>query len=177
MSAKMALLVIDVQQGMFAEDDPVYDGEALLSRLATLIGRARAAGVPVVYVRHGSERADHPLHIGGAGWEIHPTIAPQTGELIVDKRTPDAFHETPLHAELAARGIGRLIVAGIQTEQCVDTTTRRAASLGYDVTLVADGHSTWNLGELSAQQIIAHHNAALGDWFATLQPAQAVVFG
>jgi nicotinamidase-related amidase len=70
-----------------------------------------------------------------------------------------------------------LVVAGIQTEYCVDTTCRRAYSLGYDVTLVQDGHSTWDTPDLCAPQIIAHHNRTLGGWFVTPQAAEAIAFG
>ncbi len=174
MSSDTALLIVDVQVGMFTEADPVYDGQALLERLRGLIGRARAASVPVVYIQHGSTREGHPLQIGTAGWHIHPAIEPQAGELVVQKRMPDSFFETRLDAQLYAGGISRLILTGIQTEVCVDTTCRRAVSLGYKVTLVADGHSTWDRQALSAPQIIAHHNATLGEWFATVLPAEQI---
>jgi nicotinamidase-related amidase len=119
-----ALLVIDVQQGMFAEDDPVYQGAALLETIGGLLARARAAEVPVIYVQHNGGPG-HPLEPGSEGWPIHSAIAPALGEPVVGKATPDSFHETRLQTELEARGIVKLIVAGIQTECCVDTTCRR----------------------------------------------------
>lgn len=176
MSAHTALVVIDVQMQMFDESDPVYDGDGLLQRISRLITRARDSGVPVVYVQHHSERAGHPMAYGSSGWRIHPEIAPMPGELVVAKRTPDSFHETRLGNELARHGISKLVLTGIQTENCVDTTCRRAFSLGYDVTLVSDGHSTWNTDVLTAPQVIAHHNAVLGDWFATVTPHDAISF-
>jgi nicotinamidase-related amidase len=176
MKANTALLVIDVQMGMYEESDPVYRGEALLETIGGLIAKARAAGVPVIYVQHsGSE--GHPLHPQAPGWPLHPAIAPLEGELVIHKHDPDSFQETDLQRELEARGIERLVVAGIQTEFCVDTTCRRAYSLGYDVTLVQDGHSTWDSQEFRAPQIIAHHNRVLGGWFASLEAASTVEFG
>lgn len=172
--SKTALLVIDVQRAMFDEAYPVYEGEALLERLQSLIARARAAGVPVIYVRHG-EGPGEPLAVGTDGWQIHPAIGPEAGERVIDKQTPDSFHETGLQAELAALGVEHLVVAGIQTEMCVDTTCRRAFSLGYQVTLVQDAHSTLDSATLSAPQIIAHHNGVLR-WFSSLQEAAAVRF-
>ncbi len=174
MATDSALLIIDVQNGMFADEYPVHDGEKLLQTLGGLIAQARAAGVPVIYVRHG-EAPGEPLAEGTSGWHIHPAIAPRTDEPIVDKRTPDSFHETTLQQELAARGVTKLIIAGMQTEMCVDTTCRRAASLGYDVSLVTDAHSTWNSSILTAEQIIAHHNKSLR-WFATPVTAAEVTF-
>src|SRR6476659_2662570 len=103
MSNDTALLVIDVQNGMFAQDDPVYQGAELLATIGELLAKARAAEVPVIYIQHN-------------GWPIHPAIAPSEGDPVVRKATPDSFHETMLQAELEARGIVKLIVTGIQTE-------------------------------------------------------------
>jgi nicotinamidase-related amidase len=158
---------------MYEESDPVYRGEELLDTIGRLIARARAAGVPIIYIQH-SGTDGHPLHPQAPGWPIHPAIAPMEGELVIHKQHPDSFQGTDLQRELETRGIKRLIVAGIQTEYCVDTTCRRAYSLGYEVTLVQDGHSTWDSQDLRAPQIIAHHNRVLGGWFARLQAASDV---
>jgi len=175
MSSDTALLVIDVQNGMFVEDDPVHQGAELLDRIGDLLAKARAAQAPVIYIQHNGGPG-HPLEPGGAGWPIHPAIAPAAGEPVVGKATPDSFHETRLQDELEARGIVKLVVAGIQTELCVDTTCRRAAGLGYQTTLVCDAHSTWDSRTLSAAQIIAHHNDALNGWFVTPKPASEIGF-
>ena len=175
MSNDTALLVIDVQSGMFAEDDPVYQGAELLATIGDLLAKARAAEAPVIYIQHNGGPG-HPLEPGSAGWPIHPAIAPAAGEPVIGKATPDWFHETTLQAELEARGIVKLVVAGIQTEICVDTTCRRAASLGYQTTLVRDAHSTWDSRTLSAVQIIAHHNDTLDGWFVTPKPASEIAF-
>lgn len=174
MSGKTALLVIDVQVSMFDESDPVYQGDALLTTIRTLIARAREAGVPVVYVRHG-EGPGTPLERGTPGWQIHPAISPERGDLVIDKETPDSFYRTALQRELEDRGVQRLVLTGMQTECCVDTTCRRAFSLGYEVTLVKDGHSTWNSAGLTAGQIIGHHNQVLR-MFADVQELSAVHF-
>lgn len=174
MKGETALLVIDVQVGNF-ESEPVFGGSDLLTRIKTLITQARAAGVPVVYIQHcGPEGAIDQS--GTPGWEIHPAIAPVAGDIVVQKRHPDAFQDTNLQSELESREVERLIVTGIQTEYCVDTTCRRAYSLGYQVTLVKDAHSTWDTDTLTAQQVIAHHNAVLGGWFTELKKASQVRF-
>jgi nicotinamidase-related amidase len=174
--ADTALLVIDVQVGMFAKDDPVYQGDILLAKISGLIEKARQAEIPIIYVQHGSERKGHPLELGTPGWEIHPAIAPQEGDVIIQKSMPDAFYKTSLQQELEAHSIKKLVLTGIQTELCVDTTCKRACSLDYDVMLVADAHSTWDREQLSAAQIIAHHNSLLGGWFATVKQANEVTF-
>ncbi|MEZ4677777.1 MAG: cysteine hydrolase family protein [Caldilineaceae bacterium] len=173
--AKQALLIIDVQNCMFNPEAPVHNHDVLLANLRTLIDRARSSATSVIYIQHcGPDGAPHAP--GLPGWEIHPAIAPQPGEPIVQKRTPDSFHETTLRAELDSRSIEELVVCGIQTDYCVDTTTRRAASESYGVTLVTDAHSTWGDSGLSAQQIIDHHNQVLGNWFAKLQPTGEISF-
>lgn len=175
MSSNTALLVIDMQACNLEGSAPVYGHGDLLTRVSSLVARARAAGVPVVYVQHcGPEGAvDQP---GTPGWEIHPAVAPVKDDAAIQKRHPDAFQDTNLQHELESKGIERLILTGIQTEYCVDTTCRRAYSLGYHVTLVKDGHSTWNTHHLTAPQIIAHHNDVLGGWFAELRAASEVEF-
>lgn len=173
---KQALLIIDVQNNMFAPPTPVANHESLLVNLQTLLERARAATIPIVYVQHCGEKGDVD-EPGTNGWEIHPAIAPQTEDIIVQKRMPDSFYETLLRAELDALGIETLVIAGLQTEYCVDATVRRACSEQYDVILVGDAHSTWPSGGLSAQQIVDHHNRVLGDWFATLRMTAEVGFG
>ena len=175
MKVKTALVVVDVQLGMFDKDDPVYNGQELLENVGSLIARAREAGVPVVYVQHQGG-SGHPLAPDAPGYPIHPAIAPRASEAVVTKRTPDSFHETTLQAELKARGIEQIVLVGIQTELCVDTTCRRASSLGYGVTLVTDAHSTWDRDKLSAAQIIAHHNDTLDGWFAATKPANEIAF-
>ena len=84
MSSDTALLVIDVQNGMFAEDDAVYQGEGLLATIGDLLAKARAAQTPVIFIQHNGSPG-HPLEPGGAGWPIHPAIAPAEGE---PRRTP-----------------------------------------------------------------------------------------
>jgi nicotinamidase-related amidase len=98
------------------------------------------------------------------------------GDVVVQKQTPDAFHETNLHRELESKGIKKLVIAGLQTEYCIDTTCRRAFSLGYDVILVKDAHSTWDSPRFTAKQIIEHHNHVLGGLFVTLKNEREIEF-
>jgi nicotinamidase-related amidase len=176
MNDKTALVIIDVQLGMFDESDPVYEGSELLNTINGLISQARVLNTPIIYIQHDGEGDDHPLRPDKPGWSIHPAIQPAQSDVVIRKRHPDSFQETSLQNELEALGIRNLIVAGIQTEYCVDTTCRRAYSLGYEVTLVRNGHSTWDTDEFKASQIIAHHNRVLGDWFVTLRNADEIQF-
>lgn len=154
MSNHTALLVVDVQVGLI--EKPVYAADAVLERIAGLIERAHAAGAPVVYVQDKD--------VGGVGsreWRIHPAVAPSAGDLVIRKAWSDSFHETGLRAELEARGVEQLVIVGMQTEACVDTTCRRAVALGYGVTLAADAHTTADNEILPAPKSIEYHNAHL----------------
>lgn len=167
---KSALLVIDVQNEMFQVNDPVYEGDRLLHNLKQLIAKARSGGIPVIYIQHN----DEGLKAGSEAWKINPEITPAMSDTVIQKTRPDSFYRTTLEEELKGQGIEHVILAGMQSELCVDTTCRRASSLGYDVTLVSDAHSTWNNSALTAQQIIDHVNATLR-WFADIKTTEEIL--
>ncbi|WKA56630.1 cysteine hydrolase family protein [Planococcus shixiaomingii] len=171
---KKALLVIDVQNGMFQEGNVVHNGERLLQNLKRLIEQARSAEMPIFYIQHNAP-AGKPLEFGAKGWKIHPEVAPESQDIVIQKTTPDSFFNTSLNEELKIQGIEHLVVTGIQTEVCIDTTCRRAFSIGYKVTLASDTHSTWDTEDLTAQQIIKHHNGVLR-WFADVCPSKDLLF-
>lgn len=156
-----ALLVIDVQVGQI--ERPVFQGNEILARIKNLIDRARSSNVPVIYIQHADD-AGGLFEVGGHGWQIFPVVAPIDNELIISKRASDAFYETPLQTELDSRKIQNLVVVGCRTEYCIDTTCRRATTLGYNVVLAADAHTTTDNEVLSAAQIIGHHNTTLDDF-------------
>lgn len=164
--ANEAVVIIDVQNavldlpGMVRREETTAALKAVTGRIATLIQRARDRSIPVLFVQHNGPPG-HRLEPGLSGWQIRPEIAPAPGEPVVQKSACDAFFETTLAAELESRNISKLAVAGCMTQYCVDTSVRRAVSLGYDVTLIADGHMTADSGELTFDQIIQHHNALL----------------
>ncbi|BCB03682.1 cysteine hydrolase family protein [Bacillus sp. KH172YL63] len=165
---KEALLVIDVQNGMFSSASPVHGGEVLLQHINGAVKYAKTNEIPIIYIRHNGKKGS-PLEKGTEGWRFHERIAPGTGALVVEKKTPDSFYRTGLHQVLKEKQIEHLIVAGIQTEACVDTTCRAAFSLDYKVTLLSDAHSTFDKQGISAEQIISHHNEVLR-WFADTVP-------
>jgi nicotinamidase-related amidase len=174
-----ALLIIDVQVGL-VELMPPEIRASVLPRIETLLSRARASGTPVIYIQHDGLKG-HPLETHTKGWEIHPSIKPFDSEPVVRKRESDSFFETTLQQELEKRGITRLVIAGGMTEYCVDTTCRRATSLGYDVKLASDAHLTGDNAVLTAANIIAHHNFVLdgfgaGDHVITAKPTDQIVF-
>ena len=171
---KTALVVIDAQVNMSDPDYPCYDARGVIGKLRTLIDKAHAADLPVIYIQNNGPEGevDYP-HT--PGWEIDPEVAPAPGDTIIERTTPDSFHETSLGEKLAAGGIKDLVIAGFQTDWCVQTTTRQAVNFGYNVTLVKDAHSTLDGKTRMASEIIAETNAELGE-IATLKEASQVSF-
>lgn len=170
-----ALVIIDVQEALFSiPGNILYKEESFLNNLKLIIEKARVLKIPVIYIQHGI-KSTGLLEVGSEGWNIHHDILPLKQDIIVYKSTPDSFKNTKLKDELDSHNIGNLIITGLQTEYCVDTTCRKAWSLGYNVTLIKDAHSTYDTSYLSAEQIIMHHNRILGDWFVTTKTTEEFI--
>lgn len=157
-----ALLVIDVQQGMFDSDPPIHNGPELISHINQAIQKAREESFPIIFIQHNGPEAS-PLQKGTPGWSIHPEMP--HAKITIEKHTPDSFYQTELQNKLNEWNVNHLVLSGIQTEACVDTTCRRAFAEGYQVTLLTDAHSTFDKDEISAVQIKNHHNQVLR-WFS-----------
>jgi nicotinamidase-related amidase len=153
-----ALLVIDMQLALVTG---AYREQAVLAALVDVTGRARRADLPVIFVQH-NHSTFAPMQQGAPGWQLHPELAAVDTDLRIEKTASDAFYQTSLQHQLDNLGVDTLIIAGMQSEYCVDATARRALSQGFDVVLLADCHTTGD-GALSASDIIAHHNAALAN--------------
>jgi nicotinamidase-related amidase len=151
---KTALLVVDVQNGVVAD---AHDRDTVVANVATLVDKARTAGVDVVWVQHNSEE----LVPDSDQWQLVPELTPAAAEPLVHKQYGDSFEDTELESVLADRGVGRLIVSGAQTDACVRSTLHGAIARGYDAVLVSDAHTTEDLSPYGApppDQVIAHTN-------------------
>ncbi|KAA9131092.1 cysteine hydrolase family protein [Microbacterium caowuchunii] len=142
-----ALLVIDMQRGF---DDLDFWGPTANpdceANVAALVGAWRDSGEPIVVVRHDSDSAGSPLHPGNPGNALVDAVAGAPAALTVAKRVNSAFYGDPdLHAWLQENGIRELVLCGIQTNMCVETTARMAGNLGYDTTVVLDATRTFDL--------------------------------
>ena len=157
-----AVLVIDVQRGLCEGEGASWDGDAVIARINEVTRKARAAGVPVFFIQH-EEPAGGLLVHGTPAWELAKGLHAEAGDQYLRKTATDSFHRTELQARLAPYGATELVICGMHSEFCVDTTTRRALALGFPVQLVADGHTTADKPHLGAAQIIAHHNATLAN--------------
>ena len=155
-----AVLVIDVQTGLFRATPAPFDAEAVVRRINGVTANARQAGVPVFFTQHDGEPGGEDVVPGTAGWKLHPDLVVQPGELVIRKTTCDSFYGTSLEAELRDRSIHTLLLMGYATEFCVDATLRSAASKDFVIIVVADAHTTSDNPVLKAEQVRAHHNWA-----------------
>lgn len=165
-----ALLVIDVQNGVVAG---AFERDAVVANVGSLVEKARREQVPVVWVQH----SDNQLARGSDDWQIVPELAPSDAEPLVPKSYADSFEDTTLETVLSGLGVGRLVVVGAQTDECIRSTLHGAVVRGYDATLVKDAHTTEDLTEWGApppEKVIAHTNLYWGNHKAPGRTAGAV---
>ena len=149
-----AVLVVDVQNGVV---EGAHKRDAVVANIGSLVEKARGDQVPVVWVQHSDEH----LARGSDDWQIVPELTPGEEEPLVEKSYGDSFEETTLETVLSGLGVGRLVVAGAQTDACIRSTLHGAFARGYDATLVSDAHTTEDQTEWGApppDQVIAHTN-------------------
>jgi len=149
-----ALVVVDVQNDVVAN---AHKRDEVIANINTLIDKARASQVPVIWVQH----SDDELVEHSDGWQYVPELQRRDVEPLVHKKYGDSFEDTTLESELAKRGVGRLIVAGAQTDACIRATLHGAFVRGYDTILVGDAHTTEDFSEYGlppADKVIAHTN-------------------
>ena len=149
-----ALLVIDVQEGVVEQ---AYQRDAVIANINTLVEKARAEDVPLVWVQH----SDDQLERGSDRWRLASELHPEPHEPLVEKHYGDSFEETNLEEILAGLGVGRLVVTGAQTDACIRSTLHGALVRGYDALLVSDAHTTEDATQWGAptpDMVISHTN-------------------
>jgi nicotinamidase-related amidase len=149
-----ALLVVDVQNDVVAN---AHQRDEVIANINTLIDKARAERVPVIWVQH----SDDNLPENSDGWQYVPELRREESEPLVHKKYGDSFEDTTLESELAQRGVGRLVVTGAQTDACIRATIHGAFTRGYDTLLASDAHTTEDFSEYGlppADKVIAHTN-------------------
>ena len=154
-----AVLVIDVQQGLCEGPGAAFDCAGTIRRINIVTRHAREVGAPVIFIQHESEGGY--LRHGTEAWQLAKDLEAESTDQFVRKTTPDSFLRTDLESLLEKQQVERLVICGMHTEFCVDTTTRKALALGFSVTLVSDAHTSAGNNTLSPQQVIAHHNTTL----------------
>jgi nicotinamidase-related amidase len=174
--SRRALLVIDMQRGMFAGPDLPYDGARILANINSLVRKAHEARAPIFAARHTGPGGS-PIEPGSPLTQLLPDLLVDAKlDTVFDKTRPNCFHGTPLAGWLADASIDELVIAGMKTQYCVDSTCRAAADSGLRTVLVADAHTCMDTPALLAATIIAHHNATLMGAFVQLRETEAITF-
>jgi len=169
-----ALVIVDIQNDYFPGGaHPLVGPEAAAKNAQQLLEAFRASGEPLFHVQHVWDAPDASfMRPGTAGVEIHESVSPTADEPVIQKANPNSFLETPLEAELRARGVEHVVVCGMMTSMCVDATVRAAVDLGFEATVAHDACATCDLdfaGEtIPARQVHGAFVAALGDGYAVL---------
>jgi nicotinamidase-related amidase len=153
----IALLIIDMQNGMFKDDTPRYESDKVINRINLLSAATRQHHGTVILIQHDGNQ-DNGYVPDTEEWQIIPQIQTEDKDIIVHKTTCDSFYKTNLDNILSENKINSIIITGCATDYCVDTTVRAATSKDYNVIIAKDGHTTADRPYLKAKQVILHHN-------------------
>lgn len=164
---KVALLVVDVQRGLVLQSPFKVDN--IIDNIGELIKKCRTCGIEVVYVQHNGEEGSS-LEKDSEGWQIYNKIAPKNSEKIIDKNKNSAFKDTDLKEYLDEKDIDTIILVGMQTEYCIDTTCKIAYEYGYNIIIPEETNTTFDNEKLTAKDIYEHYNFNIfKDRFATVE--------
>lgn len=175
MPVQRALLILDMQVGLFHGPEQPWQGERVLRNVNRLIDAARSAHAPIFVARHTGPQGS-PIEAGSALWQLLPALAiDPLQDRVFDKTRPSAFWGTSLREWLQQAAIEQLVIVGLKTQYCVDTNCRIAAELGVRPLLVSDAHTCMDTPGLAAEAIVAHHNLTLAA-FAEVCATEGVQF-
>ena len=170
----LGLLLIDIQNDYFQGGKfELYQSEQAANQAKKMLQLFRAHNLPVFHIQHINHSPNAPFFVSNTeGANIHKSVSPKNGEIVIEKHTPDSFYQTTLKSELDKKGINHLVVCGMMTHMCVDTTVRAAVSLGYKITLIEDACATreleWNNIVVPAPIVQAAFMASLNNKFANI---------
>ncbi len=160
----VALIVVDVQKGLFLNENPILNENELIENINRLIGGARANKMPVVFVQHEGKKGES-FEKNSDSWKLHEGLQVESKkDVFIGKRHSSCFHGTGLAEKLRKWGVGQIIICGLKTPYCIDSTVRHGYSKEFKVILAKDAHSTNNTSFLDSNSIINHHNLILSDY-------------
>jgi nicotinamidase-related amidase len=170
-----ALLILDVQVGLVHGPEKPWRCAELLDAINALMDKARHAGAPIFIARHIGPPGS-PIEAGSPLTEVARELNLSGAEVVFEKRRPNAFAMTDLASALRACGATGVVIAGMKTQYCVDSTCRAARDLGFDAVLIADAHTCSDTPLMKAEAIVAHHNATLNGPFCQVVHAGSWCF-
>lgn len=153
----VAILVIDMQVGLFTDETPRYDSEGVVERINALARAIRKNRGIVIFIQHDSPPGE-TFEPESPGWQLLPSLDLQYGDMIINKNSCDSFYNTRLKKVLDQEKVDKLIITGCATDGCVDSTVRSALSHDFNVIVAADGHTTADRPHVDAVTLVNHHN-------------------
>lgn len=178
-----ALVLIDIQNDYFPGGAMELAGSCrAAAKAGELLQAFRKKALPIIHIRHISTRPGSTFFLPDtAGALIHDLVAPACGEPVFQKSNPNSFRETPLLDHLRSRDISQLVIAGMMTHMCIDTTVRAAADYGFACILAHDACATrdlsFNGATVSAENVQTAFLAALNGLFARVLPVEEICAG
>ncbi len=167
-SKRPALLIVDMQVGLFNGPEKPYERERVLEHINQLTRKARKVGAPIFAARHTGPKGS-PIELGSPLWQLLADLdVDEAMDTVFNKTRPSCFFETGLSQHLVEAGVSELVIAGMKTQYCIDTTCRIAVEQGFQPVLVADAHTCMDTPVLQAKAIIEHHNMTLNGPFVKL---------
>jgi len=155
-----ALLIIDVQEGLFCPSPQPYQTNFVISNINQLITNAKQNSVPVIFIQHEN---NGDLSYRSTNWQLYHKVNASIDDIYIRKTTPNSFLRTELLGYLKRYNIEQCIICGYASEFCIDTTVRQAIAFDFNVILVSDAHTTRDKLHAKAEQIIRHHTCTLTD--------------
>ncbi|MEO9849514.1 MAG: cysteine hydrolase family protein [Reichenbachiella sp.] len=156
-NSRKALLVIDMQKGSFTSKTPRFDTEGVVDRINQLAALFRQQGHAVIFIQHDGSSANEFVP-NSEDWELLDGLQVEQTDLLVSKYANDVFYRSELQAVLAEQKADELFMTGCATDFCVESTIQSALAKDYNITVVADGHTTGERPHLTAEQVIEHYN-------------------
>jgi nicotinamidase-related amidase len=175
-----ALLLIDIQNDYFPGGAMELSGSSIAgAKAGKLIQAFREKALPIIHIQHISISPGATFFLpNSVGAQIHESVTPASGEAVFQKNHPNSFLKTPLLQHLRDHQLSQLVIAGMMTHMCIDTTARAAADLGFKCVLAHDACATRALSfgsaTVSAENVQTAFLAALNGFFARVQPVEEI---
>lgn len=167
--SKPALIVIDMQNGLFKGQEKPCNDQAILSNIIKLINKARLDHLPIIFIRHVGLLGT-PLAPDSSMTQLISELPVDfSQDIVIEKMSPSCFKGTVLKGMLEQLNVNEIIISGMKTEYCVDTTVRAGSDCGFQVTLISDAHTAFDSDYFKAHEVIKHHNNILKNAFAVLK--------
>jgi len=157
MENNKALLIIDMQKGSFTATNPRFDAVGVVKRINELAEKFRINKLPVVFIQHDGTK-ENEFVPNTTDWELLSELVIDATDILIDKTANDVFYNSNLAAKLKESGINELFITGCATDFCVESTVQSALAKDYNITVVANGHTTADRPHIKAEKVIEHYN-------------------